>query len=263
MSPPRLLCSLLVSLTLACTEVSATPDLEAVWKTSYVSLDDPRWSITDLACSGWCSMVAYRRLESLLAKPENNSRHVKDLLEDAQKYGRQHLNGLLTELAKKKQAEYDPANDPAVDCDPDGDGLRHQVTAPLPIKFEQYEDRVEIHYEYWGALRTVYLDGRKHPEGGENTRLGHSVGYYDGDTLVVETARIQPALISLPGGYIRHSEDAVMIERYTRRGDRLDLVWEIVDPVHFREPYVGYKASLIAPGWELEEFNCDAITGEF
>ncbi len=239
------------------------PDLKGVWKTSYVSLDDPRWRLADLACSGWCSMAAYNYLQELLNDAENDDRHVKELLEEAQAYGKQHLDKLLTPLAKQKQADYDPANDPAVDCDPDGDGLRHQVTAPLPIRIDQYADKIVINYEYWKAVRTVYLDGRKHPTDGSASRLGHSIGWYEGPTLIVETAQILPALISLPGGYIRHSADARMIERYTRTGDRLDLVWKIVDPIHFRQPYVGQKASLLAPDWELDEFVCEAITGEF
>ena len=239
------------------------PDLAGVWKTSYVSLDDPRWTLTDLACSSWCSLAAYNYLEKLLNNPDNNARSIKELLAEAQNYGKQQLDELLTPLAIKKLSEYDPANDPAVDCTPDGDGLRHQITAPLPIRIDQYEDKVVINYEYWKAVRTVYMDGRTHPEKGEPDRLGHSIGHYEGQTLVIETAQILPALISLPGGYIHHSDKAVLIERYTRNGDRLDLIWEIIDPVHFKTPYIGVKSSLYAPDWELDEFVCEAITGEF
>lgn len=240
-----------------------SPDLQGVWKTSYVSLNDPRWRIEDLACGGWCSMAAYKYLQTLLKNPDNDERPVKDLLSEAQDHGKKHLDDLLTPLAKKKQAEYDPANDPAVDCTPDGDGLRHQITAPLPIRIDQTDDKVIINYEYWNAIRIVYLDGRDHPSDGTPGRLGHSIGRYEDSTLVVETSQILPSLISLPSGYIRHSSDALLIERYTRNGDRLDLIWEIVDPVHFRQPYIGQKASLLAPDWELDEFICEAITGEF
>ena len=72
------------------------PDLEGVWKTSYVSLDDPRWTIADLGCGGWCSLEAYRYLQSLLDNPENNNRPVKDLLNEAQDHGKKHLDSLLT-----------------------------------------------------------------------------------------------------------------------------------------------------------------------
>jgi len=242
---------------------NTSPDLSGVWKTSYVSLDDPRWTLTDLACSGWCSLAAYNYLEKLLNNPKNNDRSIKELLAEAQTHGKQQLDELLTPLAKKRQAEYDPANDPAVDCKPDGDGLRHQITAPLPIRIDQFEDKIVINYEYWKAVRTVHMDGRGHPEEGETNRLGHSIGHYEDQTLVIETTQILPALISLPGGYIRHSSNATLVERYTRNGDRLDLIWEINDPAHFEKPYVGVKSSLHAPDWELDEFVCEAITGEF
>jgi hypothetical protein len=244
-------------------ESTGHPDLQGVWKTSYVSLDDPRWSIVDLACSGFCSLAAYQHLDALLNDPANKDRSVKELLAESQTFGEQELAKILTPLARQKQAEFDVTKDPAVDCDPDGDGLRHQVTAPLPIRIDQYDDKLVFNYEYWKAVRTVFIDGRGHPEDGKASRLGHSIGRFEGDTLVVETAQILPALISLPGGYIRHSPDALLIERYTRTGDRLDLVWKIADPVHFSEPYVGQKASLHAPDWELDEFVCEAITGEF
>jgi len=242
---------------------NTSPDLSGVWKTSYVSLDDPRWTLTDLACSGWCSLAAYNYLEKLLNNPKNNDRSIKELLAEAQTHGKQQLDELLTPLAKKRQAEYDPANDPAVDCKPDGDGLRHQITAPLPIRIDQFEDKIVINYEYWKAVRTVHMDGRRHPKNGEAKRLGHSIGHYVDQTLVIETTQILPALISLPGGYIRHSSKATLVERYTRNGDRLDLIWEINDPAHFEKPYVGVKSSLHAPDWELDEFVCEAITGEF
>jgi len=241
------------------------PDLEGVWMTTYLSLNDSRWRIEDLACSGWCSTPAYKYLQDLLRDPANDARPVKELVEDMQQFNQEYLDGLLTPLGKARQAEYDPAKDPAVDCDPEGDGWRHQLTAPPPIEIEQHDDRVVIRYEYWNAVRTVYMDGRGHPEDVIPSRLGHSIGWYEGSTLVVETAALKPSLVSLPGGYLLHSPDALGMERYTisDEGERLDLEWSIVDPVHFREPYRGQKSMLSAPGWQLEEFVCEAITGEF
>lgn len=238
------------------------PDLQGVWKTSYVSMEDTRWTIVDLACSGWCPLIAYRYLEDLLADPANAIRPVKELLGEAQDYGKQQIIATLTPLAVQKLSEYNPADDPAVDCTPDGDGLRHQITAPLPIDIQQEDERVTIRYEYWNAVRTVYLDGRAHPTG-EPTRLGHSIGRYEDGSLLIKTTHLSPDRISLPGGYIRSSPDVVMLERYTRRGDRLDLVWEIVDAQHLHQPYQGQKSWLLAPDWELEEFVCEAITGEY
>ena len=39
--------------------------------------------------------------------------------------------------------------------------------------------------------RTIYMDGRTHPEDLELSYLGHSIGWWEGDSLVIETTRIQ------------------------------------------------------------------------
>ena len=54
-------------------------------------------------------------------------------------------------------------------------------------EFDVQEDRVIIRSEFFDAVRTIYLDGRDHPENGTRTNLGHSIGHWEGDTLVVDT----------------------------------------------------------------------------
>ena len=183
-----------LTVTLAATTAAQDrPDLDGVWKSTYVSLDDPRWRIEDLACRSSCSVAGFEYLQTLLLDPKNDERTVSELIADMQAYNETHLAELLTAAARKQQAQYDPADDPAVDCNPDGDGWRHQFTAPPPFKIEQYVDKVIIRYEYWNAVRTVYMGGRGHPPNESPSRLGHSIGWYEGATLVVETAAIIPA----------------------------------------------------------------------
>ena len=242
------------------------PDLEGVWKSTYVSLDDPRWRIEDLACRGRCTLAQFEYLQNLLADPANDLRSVKDLYYESETYSEDYVMGLLTPLASKRMAEYDPAEGGALDCDPAGDGWRHQVTAPPPIEIIQQDDRVIIRYEYWNAERIVYMDGRRHPEDATTSRLGHSIGWYEGPTLVIETKYLEPGDLNLPReGGILLSEDITATERYTRSedGERLDLVWSIIDPAYFSEPLQGQKSSLLEPDWELDDFICEAITGEY
>ena len=250
---------------LGCTPENDRLDLVGVWKPSAVSFDDPNWRIADLACRGGCSAVGYRYLEALLRDPSNGDRSVKELFEQTREYQANYVADLLTPEAKRQQQDYEPADDPALDCTPDRDGLRHQITAPVPIQIEQSADKVVIRYEYWNAVRTVHMDGRDHPAVAEATRLGHSIGWYEDSSLVVETVNMIPIQFNLPGGHIFASRDAVFTERYTRSDDgiRLDLEWAVFDPVHFREPYKGVIGNLLAPGWELDEWVCEAITGEF
>lgn len=244
----------------------AVPNFNGVWVTVLVSFDDPRWKIADLVCARTgCSVEGYAYLQTLLADPANKNRTTKQLVGDMEKFQVEANQKLLTDEARRRQAEFDPTEEASLDCKPDGDDLRHQITAPLPMKFEQHPDKVIMHYEYWNAVRTVYLDQATHPEGGEPSRLGHSIGHYEGNTLVVETAQMIPSVTGLPNDKpLMLSPDAKAIERYTlsEDGQSLDMVLEIIDPAIFNGPAQSHRRMLIEPDWELETFECESITGE-
>ncbi len=243
------------------------PDIAGVWTNALLSPEDEHWRIEDLACArSGCSLAGFKYLQTLLGNPGNDGRSVKELFYEMQDYEKQQNEDMLTPGGLKKQAEYDPAQDAALDCTPEGDSLRHQILAPVPMQVEQFDDRVIFRYEYWNATRTVYLDGRAYPADAPHTRLGHSIGRYEGDTLIVETTHVIPNVIGVPGrGALAPDKDTRFIERYTYHADngRLDLELAIIDPVNFRKPYENQRSFLPAPDWELEEFVCEAITGEY
>ena len=78
-------------------------------------------------------------------------------------------------------------------CDPVG-FIRQILQNPLPMKIERYDDRVVFRYEYWDSVRTAYMDGRDHPADLMPSRLGHSIGWYDEETLVIETRGVARGL---------------------------------------------------------------------
>ena len=243
------------------------PDLNGVWVTVLVSFDDPRWRISDLVCARTgCSLEGYAYLQSLLDDPENKSRTTKQLVDDMESYQKGVNEELLTSAARKSQDEFDPSQEATLDCTPDGDSLRHQILAPLPLQIEQHDDRVILRYEYWNAERTVWLDDNAHPGQGEPSRLGFSVGHYEGSTLVVETTQLLPSVTGIPNDKpLMLSANSRAVERYTLTdgGQALDLTLDIIDPVNFTRPFQNYRRMLIAPGWTLDEFECEAITGQF
>ncbi|NKB35655.1 MAG: hypothetical protein GKR93_00610 [Gammaproteobacteria bacterium] len=244
------------------------PDLNGLWANALLTPEDERWRIEDIACARTgCSLAGFIYLQSLLNDEKNAERSVKELFFDMRDYEKEFNKDMLTPLGLKKQAEYKPSDGAALDCKPDGDSLRHQITAPVPMHIEQLEDRIIIRYEYWNAVRTVYLDGRSYPEGTPATRLGHSLGRYEGQTLIIETTNVIPNVTGVPGGgAFAPSADTKFVERYTLNPEdnRLDLELTIVDPVHFRKPYGNQRSYLPAPSdWELDEFVCEAITGEY
>ncbi len=247
--------------------VNEAPKIDGVWANALLTPDDERWRIEDLACSRTgCSLTGFTYLQSLLNDPSNDARSVKELYYDMREYEKTQNVDLLTELGLKKQADYKPSQGAALDCKPDGDSLRHQILAPVPMQIEQFDNKVVFRYEYWNAVRTAYLDGRRAPEGMAASRLGHSTAHYDGQTLIVETTNVIANVTGIPGGgAFAPSPDTVFVERYTLNpGDgRLDLELTLIDPVHFRKPYGNQRSYLPAPDWELDEFVCEAFTGEF
>jgi hypothetical protein len=60
-------------------------------------------------------------------------------------------------------------------------------TVSYPIEIVQHESRLVMLAELEMQVRRVYLDGRPHPEDFLPTGVGHSVGTWDGDTLVIDT----------------------------------------------------------------------------
>jgi hypothetical protein len=60
-------------------------------------------------------------------------------------------------------------------------------TVSYPIEIVQHASRLVMLAELEMQVRRVYLDGREHPTDFLSTGVGHSVGTWDGDTLVVDT----------------------------------------------------------------------------
>ena len=238
---------------------------DGVWKSPTISLDDERWLIPDVACRNGCSELSYEYLHDLLNDAANDDVSVVDLHRQTQEFNRQYVATLTRPTTLNKWRDYDAANDAALDCTPEGDGLQHQIAAPPAIQFETKGDQVIIRYEYWNAVRTIYLDDRTAPDNAEATRLGHSVGRLENGTLHVQTSRLVPSQISLMGNKFFLSEDAEFHEKYqlSEDGVRMDVWWSVIDPVHLRGPYTGRMTWLAAPGWELDKWSCEAITGEF
>jgi hypothetical protein len=94
------------------------------------------------------------------------------------------------------------------------------------------------------VFRTVYLDGRKHPADLDSSFLGHSIGRWEGDTLVIDTVGLNDETwlgVTQDGSEnltSLHSDQEHVIERWTRKGDTLTVEITVEDPVMFTRPWV-------------------------
>jgi len=110
-----------------------------------------------------------------------------------------------------------------------------------------------------GAHRQVFMDGRKHPDADDiiPTWFGNSIGYWDGDTLVVDTVGFNDKFW-IDGKGTPHTDKMHTIERYTRPNFgtlKLDLIYD--DPGTFVRPLnFTFEFKLLRPGMEMMEFIC-------
>src|SRR5262245_36032475 len=84
----------------------------------------------------------------------------------------------------------DTSQDPTGRCLPPGPS--RAFTAPYPFQIVQHTQAIAVLFEYQTIFRLVYMDGRPHPkEIVENPEfMGHSIGRWEGETLVVDTVGI-------------------------------------------------------------------------
>ncbi len=141
----------------------------------------------------------------------------------------------------------------AANCVPNG--MPGIMRLPYPIEFIYSPGRVNIMIETYSEIRRIYVDGRALPEDPDPFFNGHSVGRWEGDTLVIETVGISPQVSVVPG--LHATAKTRFVERITRVShDRLVDEITLTDPDLFAEPYVMVQNYALKPGWEMREYVC-------
>ena len=103
-------------------------------------------------------------------------------------------------------------------------------------RITQSDDVITMEYGR-GLTRTVHMDLAAHPARIAPSRAGHSIGRWDGDTLVVDTVGFEPGSLA---GAVAHSGELRVVERFTLDPETLALRREYVanDPLYFVDEYV-------------------------
>jgi hypothetical protein len=118
-----------------------------------------------------------------------------------------------------------------------GWGFPMMMNAATPLQFLVTPEEVLIINSY-NEARHIYTDGRDHPPREDlwPTTLGHSVGHWEGDTLVVDTIMVKDPVDYFHGAPPL-SDQAHYVERIRLEGDRLVSDVTIEDPVTLTEPW--------------------------
>jgi hypothetical protein len=126
-------------------------------------------------------------------------------------------------------------------------------------KFVQTPALLVILNEFLGNFRQVFLDGRSHPKDLNPTWIGHAIGHWEGDTLVIDTVDFNDkSWLSTVAYPYPHTEMLHVVERY-RRPDlgHLELEMTIEDPGTFKKPWAVKRSANLDPTDEIMEFICN------
>jgi hypothetical protein len=125
-------------------------------------------------------------------------------------------------------------------------------------QFIQTHDHVAIEIEMNHDVRLIRLGERSHPPLSVTRYMGDSVGWWEGDTLVVETTNFNPtgAYVSSLFGEFAYRPESVVRERFTRTArDEILYQFTVEDPVIFSRPWRAEMSFRPARG-PIYEYAC-------
>ncbi len=158
----------------------------------------------------------------------------------------------LTAAARAVQAGWDRvADNPYIRCET---GMPAIMDLGTPIQFVDEGATIVLYLEEQDTVRRIHMSGSD--AAGRGTPLGHSVGRWDGDTLVVTTTDVAWPWFDQSG--VPQSDAVEFVERFTPSDDGRVLQYEIVvtDPATFTEPVTLSRYWVWVPGEEVKPYNC-------
>ncbi|MFL2553261.1 MAG: DUF6152 family protein [Candidatus Rariloculaceae bacterium] len=161
----------------------------------------------------------------------------------------------LTELGQTALAAFDVRENPWFRCE--ARGLPGVINGTQEI-VRQNEQEILIRYELLDIHRTVHLNITEHPPQLGRSRLGHSIGWFEDETLVVDTALFEPVEWGIGAG-VPSSTEKHVVERYSLVGEGNGLQIETMfeDPVYMTDPVEFVSSFVLDSGYQWQEYNCD------
>lgn len=129
---------------------------------------------------------------------------------------------------------------------------------PFPLEIEQAPGLIVIRYEYFDEVRLIHTDGRPHlPANAPHTKMGDSIGHWEGNTLVVDTDHLEASTITNNG--LNHSGNIHLIERYrlSPDGKHLQASQWFTDPEMIENNGARYIVWDKQPGQYINPYECD------
>ena len=147
--------------------------------------------------------------------------------------------------------------EPHTRCKPSG--FSREFMTPYGVEFVEMTELQRMYiFDIGGphTFRTIYMDGRSHPDNLVPSNYGHSIGWWEGDTFVVDSVGFNEDFWLDRRG-LPHTEQLHTIERFTRT-DKVTIDYKITidDPGAYTKPYVGGFNLRYNENQELFEYVC-------
>ncbi len=147
--------------------------------------------------------------------------------------------------------------EPHTRCKPSG--TSREFLTPYGVEFVELPGIKRIYiFDIGGphTFRTVYMDGRSHPKDWVPTYYGHSVGWWEGDTLVVDSVGFNEGFWMDRRG-LPTTDQLHTVERFTRQNaDIMRYEITVDDPGAYTKPWTTWFNLHWENGTELYEYVC-------
>jgi hypothetical protein len=168
----------------------------------------------------------------------------------------------LKPAAVAAAAAWDPKEDLGVAkaCSPPS--IVYAMQGPFPMEIHQGTELIVFKLEYYDLIRIIFMDGRGHPPAAApHSKMGHSIGRWEGDVLVVDTTHLEAATITNNG--LSHSEDVHVVERFKLSPDGRSLLstQTFEDPATLDNVGARFIAWGKKPGEYVYPYDCDPSFG--
>lgn len=183
----------------------------------------------------------------------SSAKYLRDLATDL-KLGAP-MQPWAAKLTKERMSGAEAGEEPDANCLPQG--VPKIDATPNPFKIVQNPKEIIILYEAFGIYRQIFTDGRELPKDPNPTWMGYSVGKWDGDSFVVETAGFNGKTWLDQAGH--PATDALQVTERFRRVNfgHMNIEVTIDDPKAYTAPWTVTEVMDLLPDTDLLEFICN------
>ena len=159
----------------------------------------------------------------------------------------------FTPAAVAARSSFDLLDNFATRCEPEG--MPRLMFNPHPFEFIDRGVTIALRAELYDQERTIHLDRTEPPAGEPSSRLGYSVGRWEGRDLVVTTTRVDWPYFDNAGS--PQSEAVEIVERCSLNDEQTELAFRVTvtDATTFTAPAV-VEGKWLARGDTIARYDC-------